>query len=203
MGAVPLMPSEPPLDEALNPAILQAERGLFLTALRSVAKLSAEAGLKEDVATFRKRIASHLERSVKSYAEAVADEDNRDRYLAFLALTKMGEDFGSSAPGKAAKQAASAHASASWVSDEEEAADDYRSIMRRAARADDDRSRARINRAHALTRLDNSSLSICRELRPFRVFSVAPVAPAERPCASGDPVPPGCSARSASTMRAR
>jgi len=148
-GAVPLIPTDPPLDEALKPAIRQAERGLFLTALESVAKLSADAGLKEDVSTFRKRIASHLESSVKRYAEAVADEENKDRYLAFLALSKIGEDFGSSASGKAAKQAAAAHASASWVSDEEEAADDYSSIMRRAARADDDRSRARIAKALA------------------------------------------------------
>lgn len=148
-GAVPLMPTDPPLDEALKPAIRQAERGLFLTALESVAKLSAGASLKEDVATFRKRIAAHLETSVERYAEAVADEDNQDRYLAFLALSKIGEDFGKSGSGQAARKAAAEHASSSWVDAEEEAADDYQSIMRRAARADDERSRARIAKALA------------------------------------------------------
>lgn len=148
-GTVPLMATDPPLDEALKPAIRQAERGLFLTALDSVAKLSADARLKDDVATFRKRIASHLETSVGRYAEAIADEENKDRYLAFLALSRIAEDFGSSAPGQAAKQAAAVHASSSWISAENAAADDYRSIMRRAARAEDDRSRARIAKALA------------------------------------------------------
>ncbi len=40
-----------------------------------------------------------------------------------------------------------AHASSAWVSDEEEAEKDYQSIMRRAERADDARSRERITKA--------------------------------------------------------
>jgi hypothetical protein len=146
-GSTPLMPLDPPLDEALKPAVEKAELGLYLTALAEVGRLSSDASLKEDVATFKKRIADRLESSVERYGQAIDDEQNEERYLAFLALKRIAEDFGKSAPGLAAKETVAAHASSTWVSNEEEAADDYDSIMRKAKRADDERSRARISKA--------------------------------------------------------
>lgn len=143
-GSKPLMPA---LDEALKPAVEKAELGLYLSALADAGKLASDASLKEDVATFKSRIAERLESSVKRYAAAIEDEENVERYLAFLALTKIEEGFGSSGPGQAAKKAVGAHASASWVSNEEEAEKDYQSIMRKAERADDERSRERVTKA--------------------------------------------------------
>lgn len=146
-GSTPLMPIDPPLDEALKPAVEKAEIGLYLSALKEVGGLASDASLKDDVATFKGRIAERLESSVKRYQEAIEDEKNEDRYLAYLALKRIEEDFGASAPGQAAKKAVAVHASASWVSNEEEAAKDYQSIMRKAERADDERSRERIAKA--------------------------------------------------------
>ncbi|MEM7010862.1 MAG: hypothetical protein AAF585_05190 [Verrucomicrobiota bacterium] len=145
--AKPLLPTEPTINEALKPAAWFAERGLFLTALSEVRKSASNSALQDDVATFRQIILEQLDASVKNHAATVADESSENRYQAYLALRKIEENFGPSAPGQAAKQAAAAHTSSAWVSDEEEAADDYESIMRRAARADDERSRDRITRA--------------------------------------------------------
>lgn len=146
-GASALMPADPPFAEALKPAIRRAEQGLFLTALKEVSRLSSDSALKDDVARFRKCIAARLEAVVATHAKTLEDEGNEGRYLAYLSLCSIADDFGSSAPGKAARQAASAQESSSWLSDEKEAQRDYESTMRRAARADDERSKARIKRA--------------------------------------------------------
>jgi hypothetical protein len=143
----PVVSLDSPLDEALKPAVEKAEIGLYLGALAEAGKLGSDASLKEDVAILKGRIAERLESSVKRYSESIKEEGNEDRYLAFMALRKIEEDFGSSAPGQAAKKVVSEHASASWVFDEEEAEKDYQSIMRRAERADDERSRERIKKA--------------------------------------------------------
>lgn len=142
--AKPLMSLESPLDDALKPAIDLAERGLFLGALAEVAKLGSSSDLKEDVAAFRKVIADRLGSAVERYTAAIDDETNENRYLAYLALKRIEGDFGASAPGQAAKTAVRIHSSAPWISEEKEAEKDYQSIMRRAARADDERSRERI-----------------------------------------------------------
>lgn len=143
----PLMPLSPALDEALMTAVKKAELGLYLGALEEAGKVSSNPSLKEDVATFKSRIAERLESSIERYATAINDEQNQGRYLAYLALTKIEADFGSSAPGKAAARTAMPHANAAWLEDEEEAEKDYQSIMRRAKRADDARSRERIKKA--------------------------------------------------------
>ena len=148
-GAKPLMATEPPLDDALKPAINLAEQGLFLGALAEVAKQGSNADLEDDVAVFKKQIADRLESSVERYAAAIDDDENEDRYLAYLALTKIVDDFGASAPGQASKKAVAEHSSAAWLSDEKAAEKDYQSIMRRAERADDERSRERIAKALA------------------------------------------------------
>lgn len=145
----PLMSADEPLDEALKPAIGKAELGLYLGALAEAGKLGSNAALKEDVETFKRKIAERLESSVERYAEAVADENNADRYLAYMALKRIGEDFGSSAPGQAARNALAGQSSSAWLDSEEKAAKEYASIMRRAERADDARSRERISKALA------------------------------------------------------
>jgi hypothetical protein len=143
-GAAPLMPVKPPFPNSLQPAVRMAESGLFLTALSELAKTSSDSALREDVARFRKQIATHLEASVECHSSAVADEKNENRYLAYLALRRIERDFGKSAPGQAAHKSASAQASSAWLSDEEAAFASYNSIMRRAARADDERAQSRI-----------------------------------------------------------
>lgn len=148
-GSVPLMPLDPPLDEALQPAVEKAEIGLYLSALKEVGAFASDASLKEDVATFKGRIAERLESSVARYEKAIGEEESEDRYLAYLALTKIVADFGASAPGQAAKKVVAVHSSSAWLSEEMEAEKDYQSIMRRAERADDKRSRERIAKALA------------------------------------------------------
>ncbi len=144
MGSKPLMPANPPFHEALKSAVKKAEIGLYLGALAEANKLSSDASLKEDVTLLKKRIVERLDSSVTRHSALIQDEANKDRYLAFLALQKIADDFGSSASGQAAAKAVSGQASAPWVAQEKEAEKGYRSIMRRAERADDPRSRERI-----------------------------------------------------------
>lgn len=136
------------MDPALAPAVELAEKGLFLSALGQAAKVSSSAD-KEDVAAFRKAIASKVESAVAMHKTVVENESSENRYLSFLSLQRIAENFGSSAPGVAAKEVVSTHDRSSWVANENEAASDYESIMRRAERADDERSLARIAKALA------------------------------------------------------
>ncbi|MDQ8189058.1 redoxin domain-containing protein [Roseibacillus persicicus] len=146
-GAKPLMTLDPPLDPVLQPAIQLAEQGLFLSALNSVSKQANASHLKEDVGRFRLRIAELLGSAIVRYEKAIEDESNENRFLVYLSLRKIEEDFGRSAQGQAAGQLASKYSSSSWVRNEEAALKDYQSIMKRAARADDERSRERVAKA--------------------------------------------------------
>ena len=147
-GTSTVIPAGKKLDAALDPAVALAEKGLFVSALGQAAKVSSSAA-KEDVAAFRKAIASRVENAVATHKAVVEDESSENRYLSFLSLQGIAENFGSSAPGIAAKNVVSAHGKSSWVKVEEEAASDYQSILRRAERADDERSRTRITKALA------------------------------------------------------
>lgn len=145
-GAEPLMGREP-FSEPLQPAVRLAERGLFLPALAEAGRLDADPALKDEVARLRGGISTKLESSVERHNAVLADPSNENRYLSYLALCRIEEDYGSSKPGRAAAGAAMAHARSEWVGIEEEARKDYESIMRRAARADDARSRERVAKA--------------------------------------------------------
>jgi hypothetical protein len=145
-GTATLMPAGKELDGALDSAVSLAEKGLLLSALGEAAKLSSSAD-KEDVAAFRQAIAGKVEKSVESHKVVIEDESSENRYLSLLSLEGIVKNFGSSAPGKAAQELVAIHGRSSWVATEKEAADDYESIMRRATRADDQRSRERISKA--------------------------------------------------------
>ena len=147
-GTYGIVPEGVELDGELDEAVALADKGLLLSALREVAEVSSSAP-EEDVAVFRKTIAGLVKKSVTRHKAVVEDESSESRFMSFLALEKIVEDFGSSAPGVAAKEVVSANDRSSWVADEKEAASDYESIMRRAERADDERSRARIAKALA------------------------------------------------------
>ncbi|MDP4899148.1 MAG: redoxin domain-containing protein [Akkermansiaceae bacterium] len=147
-GTWKVIPDSVKLDGALDGAVDLAEKGLFLSALAEVSKVSSSAP-EEDVAKLRDAIANRVSKSVEKHKLVVEEEESENRYLSLLALEKIVESFGSSAPGVAAKEVVSAHESTSWVADEREAASDYESIMRRAERADDARSRERITKALA------------------------------------------------------
>jgi len=145
-GTSTVMPEGKKLDAALDPAVELAEKGLFLSALAQAAKISSSAA-KEDVGAFRKAIAGKVENAVAMHKAVVEDKSSNNRYLSLISLQGIAENFGRSAPGMAAKEVVSAHERSSWVAEEEEAASDYESIMRRSQRADDERSRARITKA--------------------------------------------------------
>lgn len=145
-GTWSVIPKKMKLAGGLDDAVDLAEKGLLISALGEASKVSTSVP-KEDLGAFRKAIAKHVEKSVEMNKAIVEDEKSEARYLAFLSLQGIAENFGSSAPGIAAKSVVSAHDRSSWVAAEEEAASDYESIMRRAKRADDERSRARITRA--------------------------------------------------------
>lgn len=146
-GAQPLMPAGSDVPGDLQPAVRFAEQGLFLSALAEAGKFASNAALKENVATLRQQISAKLDSAVKHHATAADDEANKDRYLSYKALQDIAANYGQSAPAIAARQAAAKHSSASWVSNEQAALAEYESIMRRAARADDERANARIDKA--------------------------------------------------------
>jgi hypothetical protein len=145
--ATALMTMEPPLADGLGGAVTLAERGLFLAALAEVAKVGNAGGLAEDAARFRKRISDLLMAAVKEHKAVVEDEANENRYLSYLALEGIERDFGKSPPGLAAREVVSAEARAAWLDEEKDAESQYKAIMKRAARADDERGRERIARA--------------------------------------------------------
>lgn len=147
-GTWKVIPDGKELDGALDDAVVLSEKGLFISALSEVAKVSSSAP-KKDVLALRQAIAGRVEKSVAKHKAVVEDEASDNRYLSFLALEKIVESFGASAPGIAAKEVVSTHDRSSWVAAEKKAASDYESIMRRAERADDARSRERIKKALA------------------------------------------------------
>lgn len=145
--AAALMTMEPALAEGIGGAVTLAERGLFLAALAEVAKVGKAGGLDEDAARFRKRISDLLMAAVKEHKAVVEDEANENRYLSYLALEGIERDFGKSPPGLAAREVVAAEARAAWLEEEKDAESQYKAIMKRAARADDERGRERIARA--------------------------------------------------------
>ena len=147
-GTRNVIPEDLELDGSLDEAVGLAERGLLVSALGKASKASSSVP-KEDLVAFRQAIASQVEKSVETHKLILEDQASENRYLSFLSLEGIAENFGASAPGKAASEAVSAHSSSSWIAAEEEAASDYASIMRRAQRADDERSQARITKALA------------------------------------------------------
>lgn len=133
---------------ALQPALKKAEQGLFLSALKLAAKSNAD---KAELQTFRATLAGKVEEMVAHHGQVLADDISAARYLSYLALENLAEGFGNSSPGKSARKFVSAQARKPWLKDEQDAQKDYLSIQKKAARADDERSRARITRA--LTKL--------------------------------------------------
>ncbi len=148
-GSSPLFAAGEFQSEAIQPAVALAERGLFLSALSAASKASSKPDAKAEVAKFRGKLLESLQSAVARNKAALEDETNENRFPCYQILTRMARDYGSSAPGKAASEAVRAHSSAAWLEKEQEAFDDYQSIMRRKARADDSKDMARISRALA------------------------------------------------------
>lgn len=146
-GAKALMAMEPPLSGQLQEAVRLAERSLFLSALAEVGKSAGSEPLRADAARFRERISGLLTASVEHHKAVLGDASNENRYLSFLALSGIERDFGKSPPGVAARQAASAESRSTWVAQEKAAESEYKSIMKRAERADDESAKERIGRA--------------------------------------------------------
>ncbi len=145
--AVALMSFDPPLSGEFQEAVKLAENGLFLSALGEASKLSGSGTTRDDSARFRKRIAGLVQASVDHHKKILEEEAGEYRYLSYLALRGIERDFGTSSPGMAAREAVAGHSGAGWIAAEEKAESEYKSIMRRAARADDERAKARIDRA--------------------------------------------------------
>ncbi len=146
-GTSALMAMEPPLSGQLQEAVKLAERSLFLSALSEVAKLGNSEPVRADAARFRERISGLLMTSVEHHKAVLGDASNENRYLSYLALSGIERDFGKSPPGLAARQAVSAESRSTWVTNEKSAESEYKSIMKRAERADDESARERIGRA--------------------------------------------------------
>jgi hypothetical protein len=146
-NAAALMGFDPPLSGELQTASKLAEKGLFLSALGEASKLSGNGVLREDIARFRDRIAGLVQASVTRHKEILGNEADEYRYLSYRALRDIERDFGTSAPGMAARAAVAGHSGSGWIAAEEKAEAEYKSIMRRATRADDERAKARIDRA--------------------------------------------------------
>jgi hypothetical protein len=142
-----LMAMDPPLSAQLQPAVNLAERGLFLGALAEVAKTGNSEPLRADAARFRERISGVLMKSVDQHKAAIADGTNETRYLSYQALCGIERDFGKSPPGQAAREAVSALSRESWLTGEKSAESEYKAIMKRAARADDESAKERIARS--------------------------------------------------------
>jgi len=128
-GAQAFFPKLDEMDSALKPAIKKAEQGLFLSALNLAEKSHVN---REDLKSFRDSLAEKVSQMASSHEAVLSDESSKGRYMA---------------PGKAARKALSSQAGKSWLNHEQEASKDYQAIQRRATRADDKRSRARIKRA--------------------------------------------------------
>lgn len=146
-GATTLIAEDSALRVNCKEAVRLAEAGMFLSALKAVGTQASDPKLKNDVAEFRKVISARLQETVETSAEILADENNVNRYSSYLSLVKIKDSYGKSAPALAARKIISQHANSDWIEDEEDALKDYQSIMRRAKRADDPRSRERISKS--------------------------------------------------------
>ncbi len=94
----------------LQPAILRAEQALFATALREWRSLSNRADLREEVTRVREAIATAVQASIERHTGLLSDENNRDRYFSYLALTDIESRFGGSPIAQAARNSTGAHA---------------------------------------------------------------------------------------------
>lgn len=144
--AKPLIDLTSPLPEALKPTAQRAEQGLFATALAECQRLATRAELAESVAMLRGAIASKVQASVEQHSASLASAENPDRYLSYLALLDIEKRFANSPFAQASKTATAPLSTAPWVTREQEAQRAYEAIMRRASRADDARSIARMTK---------------------------------------------------------
>lgn len=146
-GAAPLIADSTSFADELQPAIWFAEHGLFLSALKEAATLSSKPELKDDLTKLRAVIAEHLDSTITQLTSAVEDATNEYRYLDYLSLCKIAKDFEKAPQGVAAKNATTKVVNEAWLQEEEKAFGEYKSIMRRAGRADDERAQKRVKGA--------------------------------------------------------
>ncbi|GEM_PF-1903922 len=146
-GASTLIDENSELRVKFKEAVRFAEVGMFLSALKAVSPQASNPKLKNDVSEFRKVISDCLQEAVETNAKILTDENNLNRYSSYLSLVKIKDGYGKSAPALAARKMIDQYSHSDWVEEEEEALKDYQSIMRRATRADDPRSRKRISKS--------------------------------------------------------
>ncbi len=141
-NATPVLPTDQAWDADLKDAIDSAEKGRFLTALKLANK-----SRNENAETLKSAISQKVATSITKLTSQVNDATNKNRYTAYLKLNGIADSYGSSSHGKAARQVVSSTQREPWIRNEIEAQKDYQSIMKRSARADDARSRARIKKS--------------------------------------------------------
>ena len=141
-GASPLFPQAGSWGEEVAPAIDAAEKGRFVTALKLASKVRTDGASQ-----LKGAIAEKVDKTITAFTSKVNDPNEEARYSVFLKLSNLSDSFGSSPQGKAAREVVNAQQRQPWIRDEKEAHKSYQSIMKRAARADSEKDRERIQKS--------------------------------------------------------
>lgn len=137
-----LFPDAEGYDEELQTAVAMAEKGLFISALKSLGSSRSP-----DAVAIKSAIAARVENSIAELVTTMdSTSDPYDRYVAYLGLEGYAKKYGSSSVNKEARAAISKAKFESWARSEERASKSYKNLIRAHGKIENEKDRERFTK---------------------------------------------------------